>query len=91
MDPFLIKLLALAAIVLFVGKRSIFGPQVNFARLSVALIFAGIAILQFATQREDFTANVGAVFMAIGMFVSLAMVSVDCVHMARTLFAKKST
>lgn len=89
MDPFLFKLLALAVVVFFVGKRAVVGPQKTFARLSVTMVVAGFVILQLATQYDDFAANVGAALMLLGMLVAVFMVSVDCIHMLRVLFASR--
>ena len=83
MDPFLIKVLALLAVVLLVGKRAIFGPQVLFARASVIAAVAGVGLLQLATERGDFAATVGAIFLLIGLLLAIVMVSEDCVHMIR--------
>lgn len=90
MDPFLIKVFALLAIVVLVGKRAIFGPQVLFARTSVSMAVAGVGLLQLATEKADFAATVGAVLLLIGLLLALVMVSLDCVHMIRTNFGKKS-
>lgn len=90
MDPVLMKLLAVAAITLLVGKRAIIGPQVQFARASVAMVAAGIGVLQLASQKGDFYATVGAVLMLGGLLLAVAMVTVDCVHTIRSHLYKQT-
>lgn len=90
MDPLLIKAAALLAVMLFVCKRSIFGPQKNFARLSLALIVSGVATLYFSSQKDDIYTHVGAVFVLIGMMTVVVMLSVEIGYTARKLCAKKT-
>ena len=90
MDPFLIKVLALVAVALVLGKRAVFGPQMKFARASVAMAFAGIGSLLLATEKGDLAATVGSIFLLTGLLLAIAMLSVDCVHMVRASFRKKS-
>lgn len=85
------KAIALLAVILFVCKRSIFGPQKNFARLSLALIVSGVTTLYFSSQKDDIYTHVGAVFVLIGMLTSVVMVTVEFWYTARKFFAKKKT
>ncbi|MES2877551.1 MAG: hypothetical protein V4713_03945 [Pseudomonadota bacterium] len=91
MNPFLMKLLAVLFVVIFVGKRAITGPQQTFARVSVFFEVVGISTLAAATQKDDLSANIGAVFMVMGLLVAIGMVAVDCVHTVRTGISKQNT
>lgn len=88
MDPFFMKILAVLFVALYVGVRAINGPQKMFARVSVFFEVVGIASLYAATQKDDLSANVGAVFMVIGLLVAVGMVVVDCAHTVRTGVSK---
>lgn len=75
---------------LFIGKRLIFGPQKIFIRFSVLLVVMGIATLQVSAHSEDLAAHVAAGFVMIGLLLALAMISLDCLYMARKLFKNRN-
>jgi hypothetical protein len=85
---FFIKILALAAGVLLVGHRSIFGPQKLFSRLSLATIIAGVVIVGLSS-RDDFSGAVGSVLILIGTLVSFAMVSFELVYILNKVCSEK--
>lgn len=90
MDLFLVKVLAMLAVILLVGKRAMVGPQVMFARVSVAMAVFGVCFLLLATGKGDFFATVGAILLLFGHLLVIGMIVVDCAYMIRRNVGKKS-